>query len=183
MPTTITTDSRSEEHAALRAAIAATERGDYAAALRAFQVLYGANRPDMLKEGLSYYGLCIERVEKKSKPAIELCQKAMELQPYDMRHRANLIQVYLNLRARRRAVEVLEAGLKHAPDDEVLLAVRERMRYRRPNVISFLSRDHPLNRWLGRLRDRPAAFLAVKVVVGLAVIAAVAGITLMILMR
>lgn len=183
MPATISGDSRSDVNATLRAAIAATERGDYAGALRAFHLLYGASRPDMLSEGLSFYGLCLERVEKKSKPAIELCRQAMELQPYDSRHRANLIQVFLDLGARRRAVELLEAGLKKSPKDEALLAMGAKMRLRRPSVIAFLSRDHPLNRWLGKLRDQPAAFMTLKVISALVIFIAVVAVTLMFLMR
>lgn len=179
-PPTSTTDSRADLNATLRAAIAATERRDYNAAIRAFHFLYGTKRQDMPVDGLSFYGLCLERVEKKAKRAIELCQEAMEQQPYDPRHRANLIQVYLNLGSRKRAVELLEAGLKQSPKEEVLLRMQNKLRTRRPPVLPGLDRNHSLNVWLGKMRDRPGVMKALVAVVFLVV---VIGITLLVLMH
>ena len=52
------------------------------------------------------------------------------------------------------ALETLQAGLKYARRDVRLNLAINRLVERRPPVFSFLSRRHPLNRQIGRLRHR-----------------------------
>ncbi|MEJ2059663.1 MAG: hypothetical protein P8Y64_04165 [Gammaproteobacteria bacterium] len=48
-----------------------------------------------------------------------------------------------------KALRVIEEGLSAYPDDPPLLDLLQRYDRRRPLSISWLRRDHPLNRWLG----------------------------------
>jgi tetratricopeptide (TPR) repeat protein len=66
----------------------------------------------------------------------------------------NLAEVYTAAGRREEALEVLEAGLKYARRDIRLTIAKNRLVPRKTPVFSFLSRQHPVNRQLGRLRHR-----------------------------
>lgn len=101
-------------------------------------------------DGLSFYGLCLALVEKKYKPAIELCRRAVELQFYHAEHYVNLAKVYLAAGNRKKAVSTLEDGLRVLPDDESIIAFRRQVGVRARPAIPFLSRGNPLNIAIGR---------------------------------
>ena len=137
--------------AALRRAIQAAEREDFQQALTIFNSIYN-EQSDEPVDGLSHYGLCLALVERRYKPAVRLCQRAMSVQFYNASHYANATRVFIAAGNRKRAVEALENGLKQLPKDPLLLQVRERIGWRRGNIVPFLHRDNPLNVWLGRRR-------------------------------
>lgn len=142
-----------EVSAALRAGISAVSQHQYDQALRIFNAVYSAGNITA-PHALSYYGLCLARVEKKYSTAIRLCQKAVELEFYDSEHWVNLIQVYQLAGSRKKAVEVLDRAMRRLPRDEKLIATRAVMGFRSPPVLSFLHRDNPLNIRLGRMRHK-----------------------------
>lgn len=137
---------------ALRAAIAATDRGDYPGALKVFTAIYGDPAIKAPPDGLSAYGLCVAVEEKQSKKGVELCRAAIAAQFYDSRHYSNLVKLYLKRANRKGAIEVLEEALAQMPEDATLLALREKMGIRDKPPISFLSHDNLLNRLLPRKR-------------------------------
>jgi tetratricopeptide (TPR) repeat protein len=145
--------------------VAATERGDYEAALQVFRHVYQLVPPESAPLGLSSYGLCLAKVEKKNKMGAELCQKAIDLQFYEGRHWANLVRVYIAGKNRRKAVEVLEKGLKKMRNDRALVRVREEIGYRKAPYFRSLRRQHPLNKLYSRsaakLKRRAKAILLV----------------------
>ena len=122
------------------------ERGDYAAALPIFAMVYKTVSPEKYPQGLSSYGLCLSRVEHKNKFGVELCQRAMLLQPSDGLHRANLVRLYAAAKNRRKAIEVLEKGLSKVRQDAKLLMVRDEIGYRTSPSLRFLRRTNPLNK-------------------------------------
>ena len=98
-------------------AVLLTRNEEYLAALTAFMDIYGGEEPPTVlmsaktATGLSYFGLCLALVQKKFKPAIDLCKRAIELQFYSAEHHANLARVYVAAGNRKKAMESLEAGL------------------------------------------------------------------------
>lgn len=130
--------------------ISATDRGDYHGALELFRRVYQVVPPDKAPQGLSSYGLCVAKVERKTKTAAELCQKAIEVEFYEGRHWANLVRVYIAGNSRRKAVEVLETGLKKMRKDSALLRVREEIGYRKAPYLRLLSRQNPINKFYSR---------------------------------
>ena len=80
----------------------------------------------------------------------DLCEKAIALQPYEGSHWANLVRLYVGVKNRKKAVEVLETGLKKHPKDGKLLRVREEIGYRQAPSLIFLPRAHPLNKFFSR---------------------------------
>ncbi|MDX1584029.1 MAG: hypothetical protein R3338_10570, partial [Thermoanaerobaculia bacterium] len=136
---------------AISVAIDATDRGDYRGALKLFNLIYEDKDPRTAPpKGLSYYGLCILKAERRKKEAIQLGEIAREREFYDSHHWANLVRIYLGSGSRRRAVAVLQEGLDRMPKDPVLLAVREEIGYRKGPAIGFLHRDNPINIFLGK---------------------------------
>lgn len=167
----------------LAVGVAAAERGDYDGALKLLSHLYRLVPPDKFPEGLSAYGLCVAKVEKKNKAGAEFCQQAIKLQPFEGKHWANLVRVYIAGKNRRKAVEVLESGLKKMRNDVALLQVRDEIKYRQAPYFRFLRRQHPLNklysRTAGRLKRR-GKIIALVIAV-LIYLAAMAGVFLAIL--
>ena len=127
-----------------------TARGHYGAALPIFVTVYKHIAPEKYPQGLSSYGLCLARVERKNKLGAELCERAMVLQPGDMSHRANLVRLYAAANQRRKAVDVLEKGLRRARYDPKLLLVRDEIGYRQSPSLRFVRGTHPLNKLYSR---------------------------------
>jgi tetratricopeptide (TPR) repeat protein len=162
----------------LNVGAAAVERGDYAGALPMFNSLYRKVRPDKYPFGLSFWGLCLVHVERKYKQGADLCDQAIALQNYEGRHWANLVRVYILGKNRRKAVEVLERGLRKLRNDPALLQVREEIGYREAPTLSFLKRQNPINKFfsrtLGKLQRRGKFIaIAIGVLLYLAVSAAI----------
>lgn len=101
---------------------------------------------------LSYYALSLGMHTRKFKQAIEFCQSALATEPARVEHYANLAQLYHAAGLRRKAVEAIEEGLRIENSYPRLLQLRATLGWRRPPVISSLSRDHWLNVFLGRIR-------------------------------
>ncbi|MGA7615505.1 MAG: hypothetical protein WBX15_10040 [Thermoanaerobaculia bacterium] len=137
---------------AIRHGIAAAQSEDYLRALTLLQSAYASQNSEKTPDGLSYYGLCLALVERKIKPAIDLCKRAIELQFYHGEHYANLARVYMAGGNRRKAVETLAEGLRVMPENAELKSVWRAFGQRSRPVIPFLSRDHALNVFLGRVR-------------------------------
>lgn len=140
-------------HEAVRIGIAATEREDYEGALKLFSIVYTAGN-EVPVNGLSYYGLCLAKAERKFNAGVQLCEKAIDSQFYDSAHYINLIKLFLSAKSRRKAVEVLETAIARMPTDPRVQAMRAEMGYRARPVIRFLHRDNPVNVILGKRRKR-----------------------------
>ncbi len=141
------------------AALAAFEEGrtafaarDLTAAHRAFERAYQKDTRD--PRFMSWYGVTLVLVEKNWNLGLVLCEQANRLSGPDPELLLNQARVHLSLNQRERAVRAILRGLELFPGDERLVAARDALGLRRPPVISFLSRNNPLNRMLGRLRHR-----------------------------
>jgi tetratricopeptide (TPR) repeat protein len=140
----------------LNAGIAATDRGDFANALRVLSAVYTKVPADKMPDGLSSYGLCLARVEGKRKQGAELCQKAIQLQSYEGRHRAHLVRIYIAAQNRKKAVETLDDSLRRLRNDPELIRVRQEIGYRQAPQLTFLSRRNPINKFFGLYAARLA---------------------------
>ena len=100
----------------------------------------------------SYYGLCVAKVRRRYAEGVKYCQISLRTNPLDPDHRANLAMVYLEREDRSKAVEALNAGLRLDSRNKRINRVLDIIGRRRPPVIPFLSRNNPLNVWLGKKR-------------------------------
>jgi len=103
---------------------------------------------------MSYLGVVLARSEKKWAEAEKLCDSAVRLKRNQAQLYLNLAEVYATAGRRDDAVEALEAGMKYARRDVRLNIAMNRLATRKPPVLNFLARKHPLNRQLGILRHR-----------------------------
>jgi tetratricopeptide (TPR) repeat protein len=150
---------------AVSVGIAATDRGDYQGALKIFLAVYTTVPADKMPDGLSAYGLCLARVEGKRKMGAELCQRAIQLQSYEARHRANLVRVYIVAKNRKKAVETLDDSMKKLKNDPELIRVRQEIGYRQAPMLTFLPRQNPINKWFGLYASKLARRSKIIVIV------------------
>ena len=100
----------------------------------------------------SYLGYGVARFQGKLREGLQLCEHAIKLQYYEADNHWNLARVHVLAADRKHAVLALERALKLDPDHEGLKALQKEIGMRRPPVLKWLGRDHPVNRWLGRMR-------------------------------
>lgn len=102
----------------------------------------------------AYLGFGMARYHDRPEQGLELCRRALEMDRYQPESYYFLARLYLLIGDRRSAYQIVERGLEIATDDSRLLEVRRELGERRPPVLPFLGRRHPLNRYLGRVRHR-----------------------------
>lgn len=102
----------------------------------------------------SYLGYGIARYERRIKEGLALCQHSIKVQFYEPDNYVNLARVYLLKRNRRKAVETLNQALRLNATHHGARALAKEIGWRRRPVLPFLSRQNPLNRWLGKLRHQ-----------------------------
>ena len=100
----------------------------------------------------SYLGYGIARYKGRPRDGVALCEHAVKLEFFQPDNQFNLARTYMLVGNREKAVAALRRGLKLDPDHGGLRTLALQMGQRRPPVLRFLSRDHPLNKMLGRLR-------------------------------
>ena len=138
-------------------AIQATRQEDFLRAYTLFLEIYGSEDAPPVDDpkavtGLSFFGLCVALVQKKYKPAIDLCRRAIDLQFYNADHYLNLAKVYMAGGNRKKSVETAEAGLKGHRDYAPLVDFRKSLGIRARPAVPFLDRSHPINVTLGQAR-------------------------------
>lgn len=128
---------------------------EYSSALRSFQRALA----DMAFEGetvvqpqfLSHYGVALALASGKRDEGRRLCERSIQLEPYEPEHFLNLARIHQSSGNRSAAFGALDRGLAISPEHPLLLQERKSMDRRRPLIVPSLHRDHPLNRCLGRL--------------------------------
>ena len=103
---------------------------------------------------MSYLGVVLARSEQKWGEAERLCDTAVRMKRNQAQLYLNLAEVYATAGRREDAVDALQSGLKFARRDVRLSIAMNRLTERRRPVLSFLERQHPINRQLGMLRHK-----------------------------
>ena len=141
----------------LEEAIKAAREEDFLRALTLFVDIYGTEDSPPIRtpkdaSGLSYFGLALALMQKKFKPAIDLCRRAIDLEFYNGDHYANLARVYVTAGNRKKAVEIADEGLKLVHGHAYLERVRDSLGVRSRPAVPFLDRTNPINVSLGQSR-------------------------------
>ena len=100
---------------------------------------------------LSYYGLILALAEGNLQDAINFCRAAILRAAYEPEFYLNLCKVYSQGGQRKKALETLLEGMNFDNENVLLKMEFKRLGSRRKPLISFLSRDHVLNKSLGRI--------------------------------
>jgi tetratricopeptide (TPR) repeat protein len=142
----------------VRSGIEAARSGDFERGLiflaEAYLRLSRATDAKIPPAALSWYGLSLAMHRGRFKEAADFCQLAIDKEFYNSEHYQNLARVWVAGKSRRKAVEAIDRGLAVEPGNGGLLKLRVGLGFRRPPVLTFLHRDHPLNQALGRLRHQ-----------------------------
>jgi tetratricopeptide (TPR) repeat protein len=101
----------------------------------------------------SYLGYCIAKERGQVKKGCDLCLASLKLEPENPVHYLNLAKVHQIAGHKPEALGVLRDGMSVGGSKEIL-ALLDEMGTRKPPVLSFLSRDNPLNKGLGMILNR-----------------------------
>ena len=96
----------------------------------------------------SYLGFCIAKERGQVKKGAELCLASLECEPQNPAHYLNLARVHQVAGDKPQAIAVLRQGMGMGGSEEIV-ALLAKLGTRKPPPLSFLSRDHLLNKWLG----------------------------------
>jgi tetratricopeptide (TPR) repeat protein len=107
-------------------------------------------------ELLSCYGLCISIVEKRVHEGISLCQQAISRDILSPDFYLNLGRVYLESGQKAKALDTFRRGLVITEKNSELVRELKKFGIRRKPIVDSLSRDHLLNRTIGRMLHRAA---------------------------
>jgi tetratricopeptide (TPR) repeat protein len=121
-------------------------------ALRCFQGAHELNPED--PRIASYLGLVLVDSGIYNR-GFELCRGALRKSPLNPDLLFNLGQAYLLASRRNEARFTFLRGAKLSDDNHRFIDALIKMGIRRKPTISFLRRDHPFNRWFGKLTYRP----------------------------
>lgn len=142
----------------VRSGIEAARAGDFERGLiflaEAYLRLSRAPDAKIPPAALSWYGLALAMHRGRFKEAADFCQLAIDKEFYNSEHYVNLARVWVAGKSRRKAVEAIDRGLAVESGNVTLLKLRVGLGVRRPPVLTFLHRDHPVNQALGRLRHQ-----------------------------
>ena len=102
----------------------------------------------------SYFGLCLGLSERRFDRALELCRSAAKEEFFNPALYHNLARLHLAFGFKSEGIRYLRRGLMIDPQNEPILKEMKNLGVRRKPVLSFLRRDHLVNRLFGRLRSR-----------------------------
>ena len=138
----------------------ALKAGDYKAAEQAFKTTLnsvhqhiGLANDGQYNKVLSYYGLA--QVLNANEQGLFLCREAASNETLNGDVFLNLACAELESENRKRALDVIQHGIKIYPRHSKLKRACARIECRKKDCLGFLPREHILNRILGRLRRRP----------------------------
>lgn len=102
----------------------------------------------------SWYGFLLGTIGRRPADGLAICRAAAANNFWEPRAYELLAKLELAIGNRRQALETAERGLAVAPEDQELSAFRQSLGVRKAPPFPFLGRQHPLNRWIGRLRTK-----------------------------
>jgi tetratricopeptide (TPR) repeat protein len=144
------TEMREEAERAFSQALAALGGED---TLTALSHLERALKLENRAGWYSYLGYCIAKERGQQRKGLELCLNSQAEEPDNPEHYLNLGRVHLLAGDRVEALRLLREGI-HKGDCPAILQLLESLGNRRPPVLPMLSRDNPVNKYLGIIFGR-----------------------------
>ena len=102
----------------------------------------------------SYYGWAVALIERRIDRGLSLCRSALRDDYDNPEAYCNLAKVLLAFGRKSEALRYLRRGLMVAPTHPLLIREWRNLGVRKRPILPFLSRQHLLNRFLGRVRGR-----------------------------
>lgn len=93
---------------------------------------------------------CLAKERGDFLQAISLCREAIKDEPKNSTHFLILGRIHLMADQKKEAIRIFRMGLRHGKNKDIIDELN-RLGVRRDPVLTFLKREHPLNRYLGKL--------------------------------
>lgn len=101
----------------------------------------------------SYLGYCVAKERGQVSRGVELCMASIERDPDAGEHYLNLGKVHMVSGNKTSAIRAFREGMARGGSAEIIEQLKA-LGQRKPPVIGFLARTHPLNRYLGLFLSR-----------------------------
>lgn len=101
-------------------------------------------------EMLSLMGYSLAAESGQLEAGIQLCQKAISLNPHNSEHYLALGRVYLLAGRKEDAIAAFRKGLRVRKDARIIVVLKQ-LGIRKPPLFDSLAREHILNRVSGKL--------------------------------
>ena len=118
----------------------------------AHRYLQAAVERERTADHLSQYALALVHHTGNLHAAVALCQEAVKKEPRDAEQYLRMGTVYLVGGRKREAVRILNLGLRVGRHPGITRLLQILGQRKRP-VLPFLSRNNPLNKYLGKIRS------------------------------
>ena len=102
----------------------------------------------------SFLGLCIAYERGQITEAKNLCEEALKKDPHTIENYLNIGKIYLKEKLIPEAIEAFRKGLEIDNKNPEIIEELQTMGLRKTPVISFLSRNNFLNKYLGIILRR-----------------------------
>lgn len=123
--------------------------GDTAEALRYFEAALDSGAAGNPLVECSY-AVCLAAERQEYERAIGICQDAITREPGKSIHYLNLGRIYIYADRKKEAIRTFRDGLLFERNPRIVDAMN-RLGWRNLPAIQSLGREHPLNRFLGKL--------------------------------
>lgn len=139
-----------DSDALIQKGIAAIEDGNTLVALLHFEK---AARLEPSPVALSYLGYCLARENRQMQKALSLCTNALQADPHKPLYYLNLGRVYLLSGEKGKAIKTFRKGLKQGRSPQIIEELKALGLRGTPTILA-LSRNNPLNKYLGLLMEK-----------------------------
>ena len=95
-----------------------------------------------------YLAYCLAKERRQIDQAIQLCREAIRRDPHHTDNYLNLGRVHLLAGRTNEAIHVFRQGLLYGANAHIEAELRK-IGLRKPPVVGFLKREHPINKYLG----------------------------------
>lgn len=136
-----------ESEALFAKGLESLNRGNTVAALTWFEKSWQINPTPAT---CSYLAYCMAKERGQIKKAVAICAKALQEAPDNRIIYLNLGKIYLLSGNKTGAIQILREGLDKGTDP-LLIAELTRLGTRKPPVLTFLTRNNPINKFVGMI--------------------------------
>ncbi|HXV21214.1 MAG TPA: tetratricopeptide repeat protein [Desulfuromonadales bacterium] len=139
-----------ELNALIRKGLAEIERGNTLMALVHFEDAARRDDSPLVRSHLAY---CLAKERRQMNKAATLCNEALQEEPGNTVHYLNLGRIYLLAGQKNRAIQTWRRGQKLGRNPQIAFELRK-LGLRKPPVLKALGREHPVNRFLGKMLQK-----------------------------
>lgn len=147
----MTTEKQSYAESEFDTGLDLLEKTDYEGAKECFKNAHEGDREN--PKYLSYYGLSMAYSDGNPLVGIELCNRAIKMEPENPEFYLNLGKIHAKIKDRQNAMAVFREGLEFDPKNKELINELNKIGQRKSSAVPLLSRNNIANVYLGKLKS------------------------------